>query len=182
MTLKELLEKTPREEYLNLYLMEDGVEYQCGNGYETIYAQNEGKVPENFTPYLDCPVIRCFADTRYIVAPASRAAETVGALGIEVIAEPTSDCEIVYTGGGIYCGVCKVEGGWFFGGVNADGGIWKTYSQALESYPEEEYGFIRFVDSTEELKAIWTRIYTTVDSPLCKELLATLDGDLQLPC
>lgn len=69
-------------------------------------------------------------------------------------------CEIIYTGGGIYCGLIRVEDGWFYGELNGWGCIWKTREQAMESIPDEEEGLVRYIENLDEQIGIMTRIYS----------------------
>ena len=96
------------------------------------------------------------------------------------------DTEIEYTGGGIWCGYCKLEDGWFGGEFNWWGGVWKTKEQAIEAFANEENGFVRYITDKAEQAEIWKRIYNAeLSNPTyciedeINENLKTLDSDLE---
>lgn len=80
------------------------------------------------------------------------------------------DPEIIYTGGNIYCGVMRVEDGWFNGELNGWGGIWKTREQAIESMPED---MVRAVENLNEQIGIWMQFY----DDLSEDRMCDLDAD-----
>lgn len=86
-------------------------------------------------------------------------------------------CEIVYTGGGIYCGLIRVDGGWFYGELNGWGGIWKTREQAIECIPDEEEGLVRIIENLDEQIGIMTRIYLAALSSDSAEVRCDLTDD-----
>lgn len=169
MKLKELFDKEKFEGSVTLDLVEEGVEYQCSDGFRWIGKRAcEGEMPEAFLPYADFDVAEVYdKDEYYTKSVADEDGkfrfERVPTIGIRIYAVPEDDiCEIQHTGGGCWCGVCKLEEGWFFGGTNSSGGFWKTYSQAWEAFPDEDCGFIRDVNDIDELRPIWTHIYETI--------------------
>lgn len=185
MTLKELFSTMTIKGYVSLILQEKGITYQCYDGYETITVFNcDGKMPSRFEDYANCEVHEVKTSSTF-THDGSRPIQ-VGCLDISVFAPVADDlCEVTYTGGNIWCGICKLADGWFMGETNSWGCIWKTYSQAFESFPDEEYGYIRDVNDVGELKSIWTHIYSTIisrggcDADYCKEWLESLDDDLK---
>lgn len=185
MTLKELFSTMTIKGNVSLILQEKGIEYQCYDGYETIPVHNcDGKMPSRFEDYADCEVHEVQTSSTFVndgIRPIQ-----VGCLDVSVFAPVADDlCEVTYTGGNIWCGICKLADGWFCGETNSWGCIWKTCSQAFEAFPDEECGFIRYVYDFEELKSIWTHIYSTIidrngaDAPYCKEFMADLEEDLK---
>ena len=192
MKLKELFDATDISGCVVLCLMEDGVNYQSSDtGYATVTERYcDRNLPKAFEEYAGNVVREVYPSTEYV---ASDSADEYGrhpvveipALRVDVIASPGEDrTEVFYTGGNIWCGICKTEDGWFMGETNSWGGIWKTYSQAWESFPDADCGFVRDVDDRDELKKIWTRIYTEViakgeyEKTYCEEWLKNLDADL----
>lgn len=189
MKLKELF-ALKLNGWMTLNLVESGVEYQCSEGYMTMSEKiTKGDFPQRFSPYADAEVVEIYPTNEHF---ASRTPDKNGhyqmrsepSIAVSIIGTPSENiCEIFYTGGGIWCGVVKLSDGWFMGECNDCGGIWKTYSQALEAYAEEGCGFVRDVYDVDELKRVWTQIYNecinrgTYDD-VCKELLNRLDEDI----
>lgn len=191
MTLKELFDSMEIRKCVAICLVERGVEYQTDESYEQLTVRDcDGSLPTLFQPYADNKVKEIYPAHDYFAketpdADGKTRAEHVESLHIKVYAEPSADiCTVFYTGGGIWCGIVRTADGWFMGETNSWGGIWKTYSQALESYDTEDCGFVRYVSDTDELKSIWTRIYTEIiaecgyQADECRDWLNTLDDDL----
>lgn len=87
------------------------------------------------------------------------------------------DPEIIYTGGNIYCGLIRVDDGWFYGELNGWGGIWKTREQAIECIPNEEEGLVRIIENLDEQIGIMTRIYLAALSSDSAEVRCDLTDD-----
>lgn len=186
-TLRELFRATDFRGYISLYLVEAGVEYQTFEGHTQLSEWDcDGNLPERFLPYADAEVVKVFPSTDWrSFSPDGRDCKEVPSVHIHALWTPSDDfCELIYTGGNIWCGTCKLEDGWFFGETNSWGGIWKTYSQAIECFPDDDCGYIRPVETKEELTEIWKHIYSTIisnggeEKALCEVLLSTLDEDL----
>ena len=95
--------------------------------------------------------------------------------------------EIIYTGGGIYCGLIRLDDGWFYGELNGWGGIWETREQAIECIPKEEEGLVRIVENLNEQIGIWVQFYDELEEgrscdlaeDYLSELVTTLVSDLK---
>jgi hypothetical protein len=90
--------------------------------------------------------------------------------------------DIIYTGGGIYCGILKVEDGWFMGEVNGWGTVYKTYEDAYSGDLDAD-SFVRNIEDLNEQIAIWVRIYTDAavreeNIDLCNQNMLCLVEDL----
>lgn len=68
--------------------------------------------------------------------------------------------DIFYTGGNCYCGILKTADGWFMAELNGWGAIYTTYAAALESNPNEEETFVRYITDRNEQIAIWMELYS----------------------
>lgn len=182
MTLKELFDNNNFRGCVTLQMVERGVVYQTGDGFGEVTERNcDGHLPVAFLPYASDEVGKIYASHAWFAKDVQDddgkfRAESVDSISIQVYETPSDDiCEFYNTGGNIYCGCCKVDDGWFMGEESSWGGIWKTYSQAWEAFIEEDCGYVRDVNDFDELKRIWTRIYT--ENNYC-ELLKTLEEDL----
>ena len=78
------------------------------------------------------------------------------------------DPEIIYTGGNIYCGLRKLDEGWFFGDLNGWGEIWDSYESAMENNDPENHG-VRCVEDLNEQIAIWVELYSKYAKKLNEE-------------
>jgi hypothetical protein len=76
--------------------------------------------------------------------------------------------DIFYTGGGIYCGILKVEDGWFMAEANGWGEIWDSYESAMENNDPENHG-VRCVEDLNEQIAIWVELYSKYAKKLDEE-------------
>ena len=191
MTLKELFESAQFSGCVTIHLVEEGVPYQNYEGfYEHTERDFKGIIPDELLPYAENKVGKIYPNYQFMAKAypdedGKIRPEKVDSISIQVFATPDDDLvEFYNTGGNIYCGWCKVDDGWFMGGESSWGGVWKTYSQALEGYPDEDCGYIRDVNSAEELKRIWTHIYTEIIKRYgdrlgeIQRLLDNLDKDL----
>lgn len=82
------------------------------------------------------------------------------------------DPEIIYTGGNIYCGLRKLDEGWFFGDLNGWGEIFDTKEHAIAC---DESGVIRSITNLNEQIGIWMQFYDELSEDRMSDLD---DGDI----
>lgn len=160
MTLKELFESVPIHSAVELKLVEKNWDDEPYEIDFEFFA--DGSLPIRFEPYEDAEVAD-IRSTEIIKSGDLNHIDKVNALSVTIIHKVDEDmAEIEYTGGNIWCGYIKVKDGWFGGAENEFGCVWKTYTDAVSSYCDEDSGLVRYVEDLDEQIGIWTRIYRSL--------------------